>query len=897
MKRIAQIALLSGMALLSSCGEAEKEITVEGMRCEGLVNPVGIDNPAPRLSWRMFSEDREVMQSACRVLVASSPALLEKDSADLWDSGKITDRDQPWVDYKGREPETHERLYWKVKLWAGDDTSPWSEVQRWTMGMRYHNQWSGRWIGFDRAFPWDREEMHSILSARYFRKEFNTPEGKEIKEATLYIMGLGLYELYLNGKKAGKQVLSPAPTNYTRRVFYNSFDVSGDLETGTNALGVVLGNGRYHSMRQHYKPYKIMNFGYPKLLLNLHIRYTDGSSEIIRTDDSWKGTADGPIRSNNEYDGEIYDARKEFGSWTLPGFDDSNWLKAEYVQEPGGNYESQPNENMAVMDTLLPVSINRLGPVKWILDMGQNMTGWMKMRVRGPRGTFVQMRFAESLREDGSLFTDNLRDALNTDLYILRGGGEEYWQPSFVYHGFRYVEISGYPGTPAPEDFKGLVIYDALPGTGRFHSSDSLLNRLHEAARWSVAGNYKGMPVDCPQRNERQPWLGDRTQVCQGESFLFDNARHYAKWLDDIRLTQRADGSIADVAPAYFRYYSDNMSWPGTYLTVAEMLYRQYGDIRSVEKHYPHMKRWLDYMKARYEKDGIMTRDRYGDWCVPPVSIEAGRGKSADVKRPHALISTAYYYYFLGLMQEFAVLAGREVDIPAFREEAEKVYAAFNREYFPEEAGGYGNDDLTHNILALAFGLVPEDKKARILSRVEGIIRDYGTHLSSGVVGVQWLMRTLARNGLEDLALELATQTTYPSWGYMLENGATTIWELWNGNTAAPSMNSQNHVMMLGDLLTWYYEDLAGIRSHPDHPGFGKILMNPTFPEGLKHVNASYYSIRGEIRSSWTVSGDSLTWQIRIPANTRAEIHLPESEADNLIEVGSGEYQFKFVNP
>jgi alpha-L-rhamnosidase len=575
---------------------------------------------------------------------------------------------------------------------------------------------------------------------------------------------------------------------------------------------------------------------------------------------------------------------------------------------------------MAIMYTLRPISVRAHGPGVFILDMGQNMVGWMKIRVQGERGTAVTLRFAESLREDGSLFTENLRDALATDTYTLRGGGMEEWEPAFIYHGFRFVEVTGYPGSPDPDDFLGMVVHDRLPVTGTFHSSDTLLNQLFEAARWSIQGNYKGMPVDCPQRDERQPWLGDRAISSYGESFLFDNARLYAKWLDDIMYGQRADGSIPDVAPPYFRYYSDNMTWAGVYLLVTEMLYRQYGDLQSVQKHYPHMKQWLEYMKQRYEEDGIMTKDSYGDWCAPPRTIEEGRGMSANVKRPSSLISTAYYYYFLNLMMEFAGLAGQAEDIPYFRQEADRVQEAFNRTYLSPDRQYYGENLLTDNLLPLAFGIVPAELEKTILARIEQIISSYGDHLSSGVVGVQWLMRTLSRNGMEDLAYRLATRTTYPSWGYMLQHGATTIWELWNGNTAAPDMNSQNHVMLLGDLLVWYYEDLAGIRSHPGSHAFKKLLMKPSFPKGLEHADASYRSVYGIIESSWTSRGDSLVWNIQLPANTTAEVHLPapenafiteggqpigetdgirsrRKEGDALVlELGSGKYHFLVKN-
>ena len=846
---------LISFLLLYGCGKNSPmaNISVSKLKCEMLENPVGIGCASPGLSWNLSSDSRSIQQTAYRILVASSEELLAKDSADLWDTGKIPGDSSIGVVYKGKALNSQMQAFWKVKAWAGKSSSSWSEISSWRMGLLHQKDWKGRWIGFDRAFPWDREEMYSRLSARYFRKEFQPESGKEIQDATVHMIGLGLYELYLNGQRVGNDVLAPAPTDYHKNVKYNSFDVSGLLSSGQNAMGVVLGNGRYYTMRQHYKPYKIKNFGYPKLLLNLVIRYTDGTKEVISTDDSWRGTADGPIRSNNEYDGEIYDSRKEFKAWTRPGFDDGSWLQAEYVQEPGGTYEAQMNENMAVMDTIRPISMEKQSPGVYILDMGQNMVGWLKIRVRGERGSTVKMRFAESLNEDGSLFTENLRDALATDYYTLHGEGMEEWQPAFVYHGFRYVELSGFPGTPDIEDFAGLVVYDRISITGSFHSSDSLLNKLYKNAFWSINGNYKGMPVDCPQRDERQPWLGDHAVVSYGESFLFDNSRLYAKWLDDIMYAQRADGSIPDVAPAFWRYYSDNMSWAGTYLVVADMLYGQFGDLRSLQKHYPFMKKWLAYMKQHYMVDGIITKDSYGDWCAPPVSIEAGRGLSANVKHPSSLISTAYYCYFMGLMQKFAILTHHEEDLAFFRAEEEEVRKTFNEEFLSENQQYYGNKSLTENLLPLSFGIVPAGLEEDILATVKKILEDHDEHLSSGVIGVQQLMRTLSRNGMEDLAYRIATQTTYPSWGYMVDNGATTFWELWNGNTAAPDMNSQNHVMLMGDLLIWYFEDLAGIRSHPDHPAFKKILMKPTFPEGLDHVDASYQSVHGTIKSHWTV--------------------------------------------
>lgn len=900
-------------------------VRIENLRCEMLVDPEGIDALQPRLSWEISSGGRGVEQSAYRVLVASSPEKLEAGEGDLWDSGKVESDQSAHVSYAGVPLKSRMRCFWMVRVWTAKDESSrqpdvqWSPPAYWSMGLLHYNDWNGRWIGLDRAFPWDSEGKFSRLSARYFRKEFEG--GKEIQRATVYIIGLGLYELYVNGKKIGDQVLAPTPTDYTQNVKYNAFDVTENLKSeGENAVGVILGNGRYFAMR-HYKPYKIKTFGYPKMLLQLEIEYAGGKRRIIKTDDTWKVTPDGPIRSNNEYDGEEYDARKEMPGWDRPGFDDSDWSQAEYVQEPGGDFQAQLNENMKVMKELSPVSITRLPEDKYILDMGQNMVGWLQLRVKGERGRQVQLRFAESLQDNGELFMANLRDAKVTDTYILKGEGVEIWEPKFVYHGFRYVEVTGYPGTPSTADFTGRMVYDDMKTVGTFETSDTTLNQIYQNAWWGIAGNYKGMPVDCPQRNERQPWLGDRATGAYGESFMFDNGKLYAKWMDDIRYAQKADGSIPDVAPAFWRYYSDNMTWPGTFILVADMLYRQHGDLTGIERHYPAMKKWLRYMKDRYMTDAfIVTKDSYGDWCAPPPSIEAGRGISANKKHPSALISTAYYYHFMQIMMRFAELSDQEKDYRQFETLGKQVKEAFHNRFYNPEKGCYGDSTLTSNLLPLYFGMIPVQYEEQVFNHiVETIEVKNGGHLSTGLIGTQWLMRSLTRFGTPGLAYTVASQRTYPSWGYMIENGATTIWELWNGNTAAPDMNSQNHVMMLGDLIVWYYEHLAGIKTDPERPGFKRILMRPEPVEGLDFVKASYHSMHGLVRSEWERKGDRFTWKVTVPGNTRALVYVPAgseeavTEGDGravvaegvefagtedgraVFEIGSGTYEFNSI--
>ena len=879
----------------SDMSENGEIVKVSNLRCELTDNPIGIDIRSHGLSWVINSAQRNVSQKAYQVLVATDPDLLEEKKADVWNSGKIKSDQSVHVSFNGKELKSNTTYVWKVRIWTDYGESEWSEPAKWHVGYLYFKDWKGRWIGLDRSFPWDREEKFSKLSARYFRKEFSIPQ-KKIEKATLYIMGLGLYELYINGEKISNQVLAPSPTDYTKNVKYNTFDVTTNIHTNKNAIGVVLGNGRYYNPRQNYKPYKIKTFGYPKMLLNLIIEYKDGSTETIITDNSWKVTADGPIRSNNEYDGEIYNAGKEMPGWNMVGFKDEKWISAEYVQEPGGDYEAQLNENMEIMDTISPVSIKEIENGRYILDMGQNFAGWLRMKVNGNKGDKVTLRFAESLKVNGEIFTENLRDAKATDEYILKGGSVEIWEPSFVFHGFRFVEITGFPGKPELQNFTGCVVYDKMKTSGHFETSNELINQIYKNAFWSVISTYKGMPIDCPQRNERQPWLGDRAMGSFGESFMVDNCQLYIKWLDDIKNTQKEDGSLSDVAPPYFRYYSDNMTWPGTYLLVAQMLYQQFGLKKTIQEHYPFMKKWLYYMMDKYMDDYILTKDSYGDWCAPPATIEEGRGKSADVKKPSSLISTAYLYYYLQLMQDFAIISGQNQDIKQYQSIADSVKLAFNQEFLTREPFYYGNNTLTENILPLYFGMVPQESKDDIVNNISHIIIDeYQGHLSTGLVGVQWLMRTLSNHHLEDIAYKLVTNTSYPSWGYMVDHGATTIWELWNANTAAPSMNSQNHVMLIGDLVIWFYENLAGIKSDPQQPGFKKIIMNPIFYEELDFVNASFQSVCGEIISHWEKSDNVFRWKIKIATNTTANVYFPFEDINEIMEKGNKIFEVKGI--
>ena len=899
--------IVSFFFLLLFTGSIYAAIDITDLRTELLKSPEGIDVRQPRLSWRIESDEQNVIQTAYHILVASSPELLEQEKGDIWDSGKIESDASQWITYQGKTLKCNAPYYWKVKIDTNKGATNWSAPAFWTTGLFNEADWQGQWIGLDRAAPGDSETQWSRLAARYLRKEFALKKG--VKRATVHIAGMGLYELFINGQRIGNQVLAPAPTDYRKTILYNTYDVTSLLQA-ENAMGVTLGNGRFYTMRQNYKPYKIPTFGYPKLRLNLIVEYADGSKETIATNTSWKLTTEGPIRSNNEYDGEEYDARKEMDGWNKIGYDDASWLPVQRVSVPTGTLRASMTPNMKVVDRITPVAIHKIGE-KYILDMGQNMAGWIRMKIKGAAGDSIRLRFAELLQPDGELYMDNLRDARVTDTYICRGIEKETtWAPRFVYHGFRYVEVTGYP-SPELTDFTGEVVSDEMEHLGTFSCSDSMLNRIYRNAYWGILSNYKGMPVDCPQRNERQPWLGDRVMGCWGESYLFGNGPLYAKWAKDICDAQREDGCIPDVAPAYWNYYSDNMTWPAALLLSCDMMYTQYGNKQPIERHYDAMKRWLKHMREEYmTEDFILTKDKYGDWCLPPESLELIHSRDPERKTDGSLIATAYYLKMLQLMHRFASVQGLEEEARQWGALERKMKDAFNARFLTVKTGTspvpghplypdsiyYGNNTATANILPLAFGLVPKPYIPEVVKNVvTAIITKNGGHICCGVIGVQWLLRELTRKGYADVAYLLASNRTYPSWGYMAEQGATTIWELWNGNTARPEMNSGNHVMLLGDLLSWCYESLGGIRSSRQQVGFKQIVMKPGFEiQGVSRVNASYKTPYGVVESHWNKTLTHLQWDITIPVNTTAEVYFPDGKVETL---GSGTYHYDVEIP
>lgn len=877
------MACIPTLALLCLCAFAFAAPAPVHLKCEYRIDPMGVDTRSPRLFWQMQSSERGAMQTAYRILVADSEQALKEDKGDMWDSGEVRSDRSIQIPYEGKPLDSLETCWWKVMTW--DQTgkaSKWSEPARWTMGYMSPEDWKAKWIGWDESLePSDKESRR--LPARMLRDEFEL-HGKP-KKALVAICGLGLMELHVNGQRISKDVLIPALSEYEKRDYYMMFDVTKDLREGANAIGVILGNGRFYAPRGDV-PTFTRSFGYPKMILQMHVEYADGTTQDILSNGSWRVTTDGPIIANNEYDGEDYDARKEMPGWDKPGFDDSKWNTVQLVSAPGGVLRAQPIDPIRVVDHIKPVSMKELHPGVYIYDMGQNMVGWCKLKVNGPEGTDVTLRHSETLKPDGDLYLANLRSAKQEDHFILKGGGEETFEPRFTYHGFRYVRLTGYPGRPNINTIEGCVVRDDFGTAGRFQCSNPLVNRIWHNIYWGTQGNYRSIPTDCPQRDERQGWLGDRSAESRGESYLFDVSAFYAKWMRDIEDAQKENGSVSDVCPAYWPFYNDNVTWPSSFVIIPDMLWDQYGDTRLVKTIYPGMRKWIEHMKG-YMQGDLINKDNYGDWCVPPENLHEIHSQDPMRQTNGELLASAYFYHDLNLMTRYAKLLGKNEDAAEYEALAAKMRTAFNAKFLKPDVPQYDNGSMTSSVLPVFFGLAPEDLRAALVDRVAHQIMVVNRgHTGTGLIGGQFLMRTLSNYGHADVAWTLATQSTYPSWGYMVKEGATTIWELWNGNTADPAMNSGNHVMLIGDLTEWLYEYLGGIRPDLTDPAFQRIILKPMLVPGLNYVKASHDSLYGDITSDWGIKDGLFTWKVSIPANTTATVYIPAKTEDGVKEGG-----------
>lgn len=863
---------------------AEAAIAPGGLRCEYLVDPLGLGETAPRLSWVLESDQRGQLQSAYRVLVAASADALAHDQGDLWDSGKVESSESIQVVYAGKPLTSRMRCFWKVMVWdARGRPSAWSAPALWSMGLLSSKEWKAKWIGSDTDADWMPRRIYYPLSlvrglfmkdgkvylpAPYLRKSFRVE--KPIKRAVVYASALGLYELHLNGSRVGRDYFTPGWTDYNKRIYYQTYDVTGLVGSGDNVIGAILADGWYAgnvgwSGQRHYGSRL-------RLLCELHLEYEDGSEAIVAGDDSWRA-ARGPIREADIQAGESYDARLEMEGWDQPGFDAKSWHPVAVTDRVTALLQPYPGIPVRRCGEILPLSITEPRPGVFVFNLGQNFAGWARLRVRGQAGDKVTLRFAEMLNPDGTIYTKNLRTARATDSYVLKGGGEETWEPRFTYHGFQYVELTGYPGTPTLESVIGVVAHSGLAETGEFACSNPIVHKLYRNIVWGQRSNYFEVPTDCPQRDERLGWTGDTQVFIRTASYNMDVAPFFTKWLVDLADAQFPDGRFPDTAPRMTPNAA--AGWGDAGIICPWTIWRVYGDTRVIEKHYQAMARWIEFLNKRSPGGWSPALGSYGDWLNVKDPTDIG------------LISTAYFARSAGLMAEMARALGREDDAQKYDELFRTVADAFTRRYVKDDARIEG-DSQTAYLMALKFNLLPEPMRDAASARLIEKIKERDGSLSCGFLGVNLLLPTLTEVGRDDVAYRLLTNTRYPSWGYSITQGATTIWERWNSYTkdqgfGNPSMNSFNHYAY-GSAGEWMFEAVAGIDT--DGPGFKRILIHPRPGGDITWVLASYNSIRGKISTDWSIEGHSFKLDLTIPANTTAIVYVPAAGPDHVTESG-----------
>jgi alpha-L-rhamnosidase len=875
---------------------AAPDLRVGGLRCEYLVDPLGIDELAPRLSWAIDAGRRGARQRAYRVRVASSPEKLAKDKGDLWDSGRVESDRTTQVVYAGRPLSSRDTCHWGVEVWDEAGNAARSVPGRWTMGLLARKHWTARWIAADPAIlQRDPEATAPTLTApgtpALFRKEFEVPG--PIQKATLYASARGLIELRLGGLRVGEDVFAPEWTDYDKRIHYRTYEVTGLLVPGRNVLGAILGDGwwsGYVGWQETRARYGSLE---NSLLAQLELELATGERLTLGTDAGWTCNT-GPILSSDFMMGETYDARRERSGWDTASYRDEDWLPVREVARPGVSLVAQRSEPVRVMETLAPVAARQIRPGVWIYDLGQNIAGWVRLKVRGcPAGTRVQLRHGERLNPDGTLYTENLRRAKATDVYICKGG-EEAWEPRFTFHGFQYVELTGLPSVPVEDAVTGCVVRSGTPDAGRFECSHAGVNRLWRNGLWSQRDNFLSVPTDCPQRDERLGWMGDAQVFLRTASYNMDVAAFFTKWMIDVEDAQTADGIFPDTAPRLREGENfvglDGLGgaagWADAGIIVPWTLWRVYGDRRIVERHWKAMTSWLDWIE-RHNPGGLRVNqlgNNYGDWlCLP----------SDTTFRTHSpmkhLLATAYWADDAAKMSRLARELGREAEAKRFGSMFERVRAAFQKEYLRED-GRLTVETQTACVLALAFDLLPEGARARAAERLVDHIRALDWHLSTGFIGISHLNPTLTRTGHGDVAYRLLLREDYPSWLYPVKHGATTIWERWNGWTEEqgffnPQMNSFNHYS-LGSVGEWLFRHVAGIDLDPEIPGFQRFVLRPLPGSGLDFARATYRTLHGEIGSEWKRAADRLAWSVRIPANTAARVYIPSEPGTAVTEGG-----------
>ncbi|XOV95354.1 MAG: family 78 glycoside hydrolase catalytic domain [Bacteroidota bacterium] len=831
--------------------------TIDDLKCEYLENPLGIDTKSPRFTWKMVDSESGTLQSAYQIIVGKDSSEVAKGEGISWNSGKIDSRDQ-LVSYAGVDLDPFTKYYWGVRVWDQNATTEVSNVSSFETGMMDPFNWEGAWISDSRDI--------NIKPAPYFRKEFKS--SKKIKTARAYIAAAGLYELYLNGDKLGNRILDPMYTRFDRRILYVTYDVTNKLTSGDNAIGAILGNGWYNHQSTAVwffdeAPWR----GRPAFCLDLRIEYEDGDIEIIRTGEDWK-TSLGPIIQNSIYTGEHYDARLEMPGWNTPGFDDSSWKGVIFRSAPTQNIVAQLLHPIREVEKIEPVSMNKINDTTYVFDLGRNISGTSEISVKGSKGTIIRVKHGETLYENGHVDlreierhyrpTDN-SDPFQTDVYYLKGEGVETFKPRFNYKGFQYVEvISNKPISLTKNDLVGYFAHSDVPPVGSIKSSNPTIDKIWAATNSSYLANLFGYPTDCPQR-EKNGWTGDAHIAMETGLYNFDGITIYDKWMNDHKDEQQPNGVLPAIIPTggWGYQWANGPDWTSTIAIIPWNIYLFYGDQTLLASCYDNIKNYVDYLTS-ISPTGICYWG-LGDWV--PV-------KSKSLKE---LTSTAYYYTDVVILAKTAALLGKHDDQMKYEELSKYIKTAFNESFLDRSTPMYASGYQTELSVPLFWGLVPEELKKKVAANLAQRVEKDGFHLDVGLLGSKAILGALSQNGYADVAYKIASQETYPSWGWWMVNGATTLLENWDIN--AETDISRNHIMF-GEVGSWFYETLGGITPDERKPGFKNVIMKPYFPEELDQFEAKYESIKGGIISSWIKKKNRIEYQVTVPSNSTAELFL-----------------------
>jgi alpha-L-rhamnosidase len=922
-------------------GSTKSDLTIIDMRCEYKENPV-IDALKPRLSWLLNSTKRGQFQSAYRILVATAPEKLTEDKADLWDSKKVVSDNTYQVEYNGQALHSREICYWKVMSWdKNGNPGAWSKPAKWEMGLLDESDWKGEWIGLN-LNNLGKGPVYSLPPAPYLRKDVVV--NNNVKKARLYVTAKGLYQFYINGKKIGNDYLKPGWTDYNKRVYYQTYDITGEIKKGNNAFGAILSYGWYAGYIGYalaIQNPKVKNFygDVPELLAQVEVEYTNGNTERFVTDNLWKAGY-GPIVESDILNGETYDARKEFKGWCNTGFNDSEWKPVESFSKTDCKLECSPGNPVVVTEKLKPASVI-LKHGKYIFDMGQNFAGVIKLKVKGSIGDTVVMRYGEMLFPDSSLMTENLRKARATDTYIIKGdkNGEE-WIPDFTYHGFRYVEISGLKKKPALNTVEGLVMGSNTPVAGSFKCSNKMVNKIYHNITWTQRANFMDIPTDCPQRDERLGWTGDAQIYVSSAVLNMDIAAFYSKWLVDLNDSQLPNGAYPNFAPFVLLSRSNTFSpgWTESGIICPYAIYKAYNDTRVIGKFWPYFTKFMKMLEDRSGKeyffkersfDDLDPKGGYSDW------LSIGKKTSPD------MLATMYYGYCASLMSEMAKAVNKDEESKYYTGIFGKIKEAFLKHYVSADGKlicdekaygdgkGYVDGDRgftghtqTAYANAIYMKMLPDSLIPVAGKYLNQLVKDNNNYLVTGFLGVRPLLPALSATGYTETAYQLLLNKGYPSWGYEVENGATTIWERWNSFTKGkgfgdPGMNSFSHYSF-GSVCEWMFRDIAGINS--DGPAYKKIIIKPEIPaDKITFTDASLITMNGKIVSSWKVEGKKLIMNVTIPVNSSAVIYIPTVDQNKVkegsalinelpgaeignyengylpVKVGSGTYKFESV--